>query len=118
MEKQYTPVLKDEFGLALSGKHFKRSSFLRCLKLSIRRIFLLFLSRMMHVGAEPLPNLYAMKKILLVSVNQRLGNTILVTPAVSALIKALPNVQFSFVGGRHAKSILEGYAIKQIYTIK
>ncbi|WP_347272913.1 glycosyltransferase family 9 protein [Candidatus Kuenenia sp.] len=118
MEKQYTSVLKDESDLALFGKHFKRSSFLRCLKLSIRRIILLFLSRMMHVGVESLPNLYAMKKILLVSVNQRLGNTILVTPAVSALIKALPNVQFSFVGGMHAKSILDGYAIKQIHTIK
>ncbi|MCF6150633.1 MAG: glycosyltransferase family 9 protein [Candidatus Kuenenia sp.] len=59
-----------------------------------------------------------MKKILLVSVNQRLGNSILITPAVSALTNALPNVQFTFVGGRHAKSILNGYAIKQIHTLQ
>ncbi|MBM4056141.1 MAG: glycosyltransferase family 9 protein [Planctomycetes bacterium] len=118
MGKQYTSVLKNEFDTVLPHKHSKRSNFLRRLKSSLRNIFLYFIARLMRESTEPLPNLYAMKKILLVSVNQRLGNSILITPAVSALTNALPNVQFTFVGGRHAKSILDGYAIKQIYTIQ
>jgi len=94
------------------------SGILRRLKSNIRHILFRFVVRMMHDGTEPMPNVYTMKRILLVSVSQRLGNTILITPAVSALINAMPDAQITFVGGRHAKSVLEGYSIKQIHTIK
>jgi len=68
-------------------------------------------------GNEPLPDLRAAKRILLVLVNYRMGNTVLATPAVSALIDALPMVEFSFVGGPYAPGILKEYKLKHVYTV-
>ncbi|HHT9104478.1 MAG TPA: glycosyltransferase family 9 protein [Candidatus Wujingus californicus] len=68
-------------------------------------------------GTEPLPDLKVARRILLVLVNYRMGNTVLATPAVSALIDALPMAKFSFVGGPYAPGILKGYNLKHVYTV-
>ncbi len=83
----------------------------------MRHTILRAVTKVAPAGTEPLPDLRMAKRILLVHVNYRMGNTILATPAVSALIDALPMAKFFLVGGPYAPGIFKGYNLQHVYTI-
>lgn len=89
----------------------------RRLRRALRRALLRLLARVSAEGDTPLPDLRPMRRILLVSVNQRLGNTLLATAPVSALEKALPGVEISFVGGVLAPAVLSGLGVARVHTL-
>ncbi|MBM4064193.1 MAG: glycosyltransferase family 9 protein [Planctomycetes bacterium] len=101
----------------MNHKQSKRRDLLRKLMRLMFRTMLRAVAKTAPDGNEPLPDLRAAKRILLVLVNYRMGNTVLATPAVSALIDALPMVEFSFVGGPYASGILKGYNLKHVYIV-
>ena len=68
-------------------------------------------------GSAPLPDLRACRRILLVSVNQRLGNTLLPTGAVAALARALPEAELHFVGGSPAPAVLRGLPLASVLGV-
>ena len=84
----------------MNHKQSKRRDILRKLMRLMCRTMLRAVAKTAPDGNEPLPDLREAKRILLVLVNYRMGNTVLATPAVSALIDALPMAEFSFVGDR------------------
>ena len=57
------------------------------------------------------------KRILLVLVNYRMGNTVLATPAVSALIDALPMAEFSLLADLMHPVFLKDTTCKHVYTV-
>jgi ADP-heptose:LPS heptosyltransferase len=89
----------------------------RRLRRGIRRILLRGLAVVTPDGAAPLPDLRACRRILLVCVNQRLGNTLLATAPVGALAEALPGVALDFVGGPLAPAVLAGLGIRRFRTV-
>jgi len=101
----------------MSHKQSKRRDMLRKLMRLMLRTILRAVAKTAPDGNEPLPDLRVAKRILLVLVNYRMGNTVLATPAVSALIDALPMAEFSFVGGPYAPGILKGYNLQHVYTV-
>ena len=78
----------------MNHKQSKRRDLLRKLMRLVCRTVLRAVAKTAPDGNEPLPDLKAAKRILLVLVNYRMGNTVLATPAVSALIDALPMAEF------------------------
>jgi heptosyltransferase I len=62
----------------------------------------------------PLPDLAGLERVLLVHVSQRIGNTILVTPGLDALLERMRNARVVFVGGAQARAVLEGYDLERI----
>jgi ADP-heptose:LPS heptosyltransferase len=84
---------------------------------TIRRVLLRALARVTPDGGAPLPDLRACRRILLVCVNQRLGNTLLATAPVGALAEALPGVALDFVGGPLAPAVLAGLGVGRVYTV-
>ena len=101
----------------MNHKQSKLRDLLRKLTRRMCRTVLRAVAKAAPNGTEPLPDLRVAKRILLVLVNYRMGNTILATPAVSALIDALPMAKFSFVGGPYAPGILKGYNLQHVYTV-
>lgn len=89
----------------------------RRLRRTLRRGLLRALARVTGEGDTPLPDLRPMRRILLVNVNQRLGNTLLATAPVSALEKALPGVEIGFVGGALAPAVLAGLGVAPVHTV-
>lgn len=67
--------------------------------------------------AGPLPVLSEARRVLLVYVNWRLGNTILITPAVEAFRRAMPKAEIDLVGGGAAAAILQGFDLGRIRTL-
>jgi ADP-heptose:LPS heptosyltransferase len=53
----------------------------------------------------------------LVYVNFRLGNTVLVTPAVAALTESCPKTVFDFLGGPFAPAVMRGQRLEQIWAL-
>ena len=80
------------------------------LRRTVRGALLRGAARVAPDGSAPLPALRSCRRILLVSVNQRLGNTLLATAPVGALVKALPEAELDFVGGPLAPAVLAGLA--------
>ena len=68
-------------------------------------------------GTAPLPELGALRRVLLVYVNWRLGNNVLVTPAVQGLTERYPDTRFEFVGGPAAAVVLRGFGLDRITAI-
>src|SRR5574337_983029 len=101
----------------MAHKHLKLRDVLRKLMRRVCRAVLRAVAKTAPDGNDPLPDLRAAKRVLLVLVNYRMGNTVLATPAVSALIDALPMAKFSFVGASYAPGILKGYNLKHVYTV-
>lgn len=68
-------------------------------------------------GDAPLPDLGALRRVLLVYVNFRLGNTILATAGVSSLLRALPDAEVDFLGGPSARAVFKGYPLRRVLTM-
>jgi len=70
------------------------------------------------VGRPPaeLPRLDQARRILLVYLNHRLGNTLLVTPAVAALRAQLPSAEIDFLGSPVATPVLAGLGVNRVWT--
>jgi ADP-heptose:LPS heptosyltransferase len=90
---------------------------LRRIRRTVRGALLKLLALGSGDGSEPPPDLHGMRRILLVHVNQRLGNTLLATVAVAALAAALPGAQISVVGGRPAVALLRGFRLSRVRTL-
>jgi ADP-heptose:LPS heptosyltransferase len=90
---------------------------LRRLRRTLRKALLRGAARVAPDGSAPLPDLRACRRILLVSVNQRLGNTLLATAPVAALARALPQAQLDFVGGALAPALLAGLGVSRIVAV-
>jgi ADP-heptose:LPS heptosyltransferase len=65
----------------------------------------------------PLPDLGELERVLLVHVSQRLGNTLLVTPGLTALLDRLCGARVVFVGGSHASAVLEGHGFDRVKAL-
>jgi ADP-heptose:LPS heptosyltransferase len=90
---------------------------LRRLRRSLRRPLLMLAGLASGDGSAPLPDLRACRRILLVCVNQRLGNTVLPTGAVAALADALPETELHFVGGAPAPAVLGGLRLASVRAV-
>ncbi|HVH08077.1 MAG TPA: glycosyltransferase family 9 protein [Myxococcota bacterium] len=91
---------------------------IRRVRRTVRRFVLGALAPFASDGSAPLPDLRACRRILLVSVNERLGNSILPTAPVAALRAALPEARLDFVGGPLAPAILRGLGVATVRTLK
>jgi ADP-heptose:LPS heptosyltransferase len=89
----------------------------RRLRRGARGALLRALSLGAGAGDAPLPDLRALRRILLVSVSQRLGNTVLATAGVAALERALPEAELGFVGGSPAPALLEGFRLARVHAL-
>jgi lipopolysaccharide heptosyltransferase III len=89
----------------------------RRLRRSLRRPLLLLAALGSGGGSAPLPDLRACRRILLVNVNQRLGNTVLPSGAVAALADALPQAELHFVGGSPAPAVLRGLRLASVLAV-
>ena len=83
----------------------------------LRKTILPLLGRSAPPGDEPLPDLGSFDRVLLSFVNWRLGNNVLITPAVQALTDAYPHVQFDFVGGPSAVPVLKGFRLGTVHVV-
>lgn len=79
-----------------------------------KRRLLRWAARLMPAGDEPLPRLGDLHRVLLVAVNHRLGNTVVATAGVAALLEALPGAEVDFLGGTAAQPVLEGYPLRRV----
>ena len=86
-------------------------------KILLRNGALRLASALSPRGDDPLPDFAALKRVLLVYVNWRLGNNLLVTPAVGAFTEAFPAVHFDFLGGPFAPPVLDGYRLGRVTEI-
>ncbi len=55
--------------------------------------------------------------MLVVSVNFRLGNTILATAGVAALLEALPGVELDFLGGPSAATVFAAFPLRRVRVV-
>ena len=69
-------------------------------------------------GSEPLPDLRRARRVLLVCVNQRLGNTLVATAGLAAIALALQGAQLSFVGGAPAARLLRGFPLARVRVVR
>ena len=84
----------------------------------LRKTVFRLMGRSAPKGDDPLPDFASFDRILLTFVNWRLGNNILITPAVAALTEAYPQVNFEFLGGPACVPVLEGYPLARITVVK
>jgi len=70
-----------------------------------RRLFGLLLGRGREIGGSV--DLAQVKRVLVVRANFRMGNLLLVTPALAALRRALPQARIDVIGGRAYLDLLE-----------
>jgi heptosyltransferase-3 len=89
----------------------------RRVRRAVRRIVLSAIAPFTSDGSAPLPDLRSCRRILLVSVNERLGNSLLPTAPVAALVAALPGAEIDFVGGPLAPALLRGLGVGRVYTV-
>ncbi len=66
---------------------------------------------------RPLPPLEDLRKVLLVHLNHRLGNTLLVTPAVASLRARLAGAEVDFLGAPVAAPVLAGLGLRRVHTV-
>jgi heptosyltransferase III len=90
----------------------------RRLRRAVRGFVLRRIAPFAGEGTAPLPDLRACRQILLVSVNERLGNSLLPTAPVAALAAALPGAEIDFVGGPLAPALLGGLRVRRIHTVR
>jgi len=91
---------------------------LRTLRRSARTRFYTLLFGLAPDGDAPPPDLKAARRILLVLVNFRLGNTVMATPAVRALCDALDGRTLDFLGGPAAPALLAGFPLRTIHVVE
>jgi ADP-heptose:LPS heptosyltransferase len=90
----------------------------RRLRRSLRGGLLRLLSPLAPRGDAPPPDLREAKRVLLVLVNFRLGNTLLATPAVNAVVRAFPGAEIAFLGGPAAPAVLQGFKLARIHVVR
>lgn len=90
---------------------------LRRLRRGLRNALLGAATRFSPRGDAPLPDLRKCRRVLLVAVNFRLGNTILATAGVSALLEALPGVELDFVGGPAAAAVFASFPLRRVRVV-
>ena len=69
-------------------------------------------------GDAPLPDLKSARRILVVLVNFRLGNTLLATPALRALAQAVGAERIDFLGGPSAPAFLQGFGLHGVIAVQ
>jgi ADP-heptose:LPS heptosyltransferase len=84
----------------------------------VRQGVLRLLANRFGDGSEPLPDLRRARRVLLVCVNQRLGNTLVATAGLAAIALALQGAQLSFVGGAPAARLLRGFPLARVRTVR
>jgi ADP-heptose:LPS heptosyltransferase len=90
----------------------------RRLRRAARGALLRLVARRFGDGSEPLPDLRAARRVLLVCVNQRLGNTLVATAGLAAIAKSLPDAELSFVGGAPAPAVLRGFGLARLHVAR
>lgn len=101
-----------------AGSEVARRDPARWLRRRLRGALFALASRWLPSQApQPLPDLAQLHRVLLVHVSQRLGNTLLVTPGLDALLERLAGARVVFVGGASASQVLEGYRLDRIEAL-
>lgn len=90
---------------------------LRRLRRSVRGALLRLLARGAGDGSAPPPDLRSVRRLLLVHVSPRLGNTVLASAGVAALAEALPETELVFVGGPAAPPLLRGLRVARVHVV-
>jgi ADP-heptose:LPS heptosyltransferase len=86
----------------------------RSLRRGLRGTLLRAATRFAPRGDVPPPDLQKCRRVLAVAVNFRLGNTILATTGVAALVEALPGVELDFLGGPSAAAVFAGFPLHRV----
>jgi ADP-heptose:LPS heptosyltransferase len=69
-------------------------------------------------GDAPLPDVKSARRILLVLVNFRLGNTLLASPAVRALTESVSGETLDFLGGPSAPACFRGFGLHEVIGVE
>lgn len=94
-----------------------RQELVRRIRRRLRRLVLRVLFVLAPRGDAPLPDLKSARRILVVLVNFRLGNTLLATPAVRALTESLGGSTIDFLGGPSAPAFFQGFGLHEVIGI-
>ena len=89
---------------------------LRTVRRALRRAALRGLAGFAPAGDAPAPDLRRCRRVLLVLVNFRLGNTLLGTSAAEAVARALPDCRVGFLGGPAAPVLLAAAPIARVHV--
>lgn len=95
-----------------------RQQLLRRIRRRLRRIVLRVLFVLAPRGDTPLPEIKSARRILVVLVNFRLGNTLLATPAVRALTESVSGETMDFLGGPSAPAFLQGFGLHEVIGVE
>src|SRR5208337_2274648 len=95
-----------------------RQQLLRRIRRRLRRIVLRVLFVLAPRGDAPLPDIKSARRILVVLVNFRLGNTLLATPAVRALTESVSGETMDFLGGPSAPAFLRGFGLHEVIGVE
>jgi ADP-heptose:LPS heptosyltransferase len=93
------------------------SSGLHRFRRRVRGAALDWAARAAPAGDAPLPDLGALERVLLVLLNFRLGNTVLATPGVAAVAKAMPKAELDFLGGPAAGAVMQGHRLRRVWSL-
>jgi len=99
------------------GERSTRQELVRRIRRRLRSGLLRVLFVLAPSGDAPLPDLKNARRILLVLVNFRLGNTLLATPAVRALVESLGGEAMDFLGGPAAPAFLQGFGLHEVIAV-
>jgi heptosyltransferase-3 len=87
------------------------------LRQAARNLALRLLARVGPRGDAPLPDPASLRRVLLVCLNFRIGNTLVATPGVAALCAALPEARIDFLGGPAARAVFTGFPLRRIFAL-
>ncbi|HKE12413.1 MAG TPA: glycosyltransferase family 9 protein [Myxococcota bacterium] len=100
------------------GERSTRQELVRRIRRRLRRLVLRVLFVLAPRGDAPLPDVKSARRVLVVLVNFRLGNTLLATPAVRALTESVSGKTIDFLGGPSAPAFLQGFGLHEVIGLK
>jgi ADP-heptose:LPS heptosyltransferase len=100
------------------GERSTRQEAVRRMRRRLRSALLRVLFVLAPPGDAPLPDLKSARRILVVLVNFRLGNTLLATPAVRALAESVGGEAMDFLGGPAAPAFLQGFGLHEVMGVR
>jgi ADP-heptose:LPS heptosyltransferase len=95
-----------------------RQALVRRIRRRLRRFVFRVLFLLAPRGDAPLPDVKSARRVLVVLVNFRLGNTLLATPAVRALAESVSGEAIDFLGGPSAPAFFQGFGLHDVIGVE
>jgi heptosyltransferase-3 len=105
-------------GGAAAGRDARPPDPWRRLRRALRAAALRGLAGRFGDGSAPPPDWRSVQRVLLVCVNQRLGNTLVASAGLAAVARSLPQAELAFVGGAPAAALLRGFPLARVHVVE